>query len=117
MGDLNRRGLIGAAAAAVLAPIPAMSMAQPAMTADVDPAAFIADLIRADLTVLASPSGKLELLAYQSVRDPDGGGYREVPRHPDADTMAARFYALTERERAAVVDFVLMRPWGGEGAR
>jgi len=81
------------------------------------PAAFIADLIRADLSVLASPSGKLELLVYRSVRDPDGGGYRAVPRHPDADAMADRFDALTDDERAAIVDFVLMRPWGGASAR
>lgn len=111
MDALNRRAMLTAAAVAALAPIPAVSMAQPALA----PAAFIADLIRADLTVLASPSGKLELLAFRTRLDREGNGYEEVPRHPDADLMAARFYALTESESAGIAAYVLALPGTGRG--
>lgn len=70
------------------------------------PAAFIADLFRADLSVLAYPSGRLELLAYRTRLNRDGNGYDEVPHHPDADALAVRFDALTERERAGIAVYV-----------
>jgi hypothetical protein len=70
------------------------------------PAAFITDLIWADLFILASPSGKLDLYARQMELDPAAGGYREVPRHPEAAAMAARFDALTESELAGLAAYV-----------
>lgn len=68
------------------------------------PDAFIRELLAHHMTVLVSRSGKLELLVCQTVLD--GGGYREVPRHPDADAMKARFDALTDSERAGVSAYV-----------
>jgi hypothetical protein len=78
-----------------------------------NPAAFVADLIQADLSVLASPSGNLDLYARQMVLDRDGCSYRDVPRHPDADRMADRFDALTESERAGIAGFVRALPRNG----
>ncbi|MBU3971548.1 MAG: hypothetical protein KKE42_14850 [Alphaproteobacteria bacterium] len=74
------------------------------------PAAFVRELLAHDMTVLASRSGKLELLFCQTVLDRHGGGYREVPRHPATDAMKARFDALTGAERAALCDYVADLP-------
>ena len=79
-------------------------------SAPVQAEAFIRDLLAHDMSVLATRSGKLELLVCQTVRDPQGGGYREVPRHRDTDAMKARFDALTQRERAALSDYVMALP-------
>ena len=70
------------------------------------PAAFIADLIRADLAVLVAPSGELELFARRSRLNRSGDGYSDVPGHPDADRLAARFRALNESERAGIIDYL-----------
>lgn len=79
-------------------------------SAPVRPDAFIRDLLAHDMTVLASRSGKLDLMTRRSVINPEGGGYREVPRHPDADAMLARFDALSESERADLSDYVMGLP-------
>lgn len=81
-------------------------------------AAFLADLLAHDMSVLASRSGKLELLVYRTVLNCAGDGYREIPRHPDTDAVKARFDALTESERAELSGCVLGLPKQGEaGAR
>lgn len=80
------------------------------MVAPMSPTDFIADLHRADLSVLASASGKLDLYAVQIALNADACGYREVPRHPDTDAMKARFETLTESERAALCDYVASLP-------
>lgn len=60
---------------------------------------FLRDLLAHNMTVLASRSGKLELLFYS-----------DRPRHPDTDAMKARFHALTDGERAALCDYVADLP-------
>lgn len=56
---------------------------------------FLADLLAADMTVAAHPSGKLELFTNG-----------EEPRHADADAMRSRFYALTASERADLSAYI-----------
>lgn len=55
-----------------------------------DPAAFVADLLAADMTVGAKPGGGLTDLLYNG----------DKPRHANADAMRDRFNALTASERA-----------------
>ncbi len=70
------------------------------------PAAFINDLIGAGLVVLVRPSGELQLFARRSRLNHSGDGYSEVPCHPDADRLAARFRALNQSERSAIIAYV-----------
>lgn len=75
------------------------------------PAAFIADLIRADLVVVVTRSGELELFVPQSRLNGPGDGYSDVPRHPDADRLADRFRALNQSERSGIIAY-LSKPEG-----
>lgn len=70
------------------------------------PAAFVDDLIRADLAVLVTPSGELELFAKRSRLNRSGDGYSDLPRHPDADRLADRFRALNQGERAGIIAYL-----------
>lgn len=70
------------------------------------PAAFIDELIRANLAVLVTRSGELELFARRSRLNPSADGYSDVPGHPDGDRLAARFHALNQSERARIIAYL-----------
>jgi len=74
-----------------------------------DPATFVDDLIRAGLAVLVRPAGELELFARRSRLNRSGDGYSDVPSHPDAGALAARFSALSDQERGELAAHVLRR--------
>lgn len=57
-----------------------------------DPAAFVADLLAADMTVGAKTDGRLTELLYSG----------DKPRHANAGAMRDRFHALTASERDAL---------------
>lgn len=70
------------------------------------PADFIDDLIRADLVVVMTRSGELELFRTSSRLNRSEDGYSDVPCHPDADRLAARFRALNQSERARMIAYL-----------
>ena len=83
-----------------------MAYPQPSTIA---PAAFIDELIRADLVVVVTRSGELELFRTRSRLNRSEDGYIDVPSHPDSGALAARFSALSDQECGELAAHVLRR--------
>lgn len=62
-----------------------------------DPAAFLTDLLAADLSVIVEPRGSVSELYFNA----------DKPRHANADAMAARFDDLTGHDRRALAAYIL----------
>lgn len=61
-----------------------------------DPAAFLTDLLAADLSVIVEPRGPVSELYFNA----------DKPRHANADAMAARFDDLTGHDRRALAAYI-----------